>query len=188
MRNSIGLFYQITVKDKNGKIIKKTRMRKSKSFVIAFLQLLECQGMGVQPTIKDTSAANITAIKNATNLDLAALESDVTRGILVGTGTTTPTNADYVMETLIVDGNGAGEMEYAAQAYVSAQEVGANVDLQFSRTIQNLSGNTINITEAGICNVFNTNKKAMTVHDVFTAVPVADGQTITVTYTLRTTV
>ena len=188
MNSSIGLFYQLTVTDKNGKVVRKTRLRRSKSFCIAFLQMLQVQMLQIDVDIRDNLNSLETCTPGVSNLFAAAPADDVTRGIVLGTGTTPPDNMDYVMETLIPDGNGANELEYAAQTDINAQEVGANVDYQLIRSIQNLSGNPINVTEAGLYTHILVNKFGLIIHDVFTAVPVADGETITVTYTLRTTV
>ena len=189
MKSSIGLFYQLTVTDKNGKIIRKTRLRRSKSFCIAFLRAIMIHMLiHANKTIKDVLGADETCPPYVNMLSSNGAVGDVARGIVLGTGTTTPDNLDYVMETLIAHGSGAGELNYAAQTDIEAQEIGANIDYQLIRSFQNLSGGTINVTEAGIYSHIQITKYAMIVHDVFTAVPVGDGQTITVTYTFRTTV
>lgn len=191
MRSSLGLFYQITVKDRTGKVVHKTRLRRSKSFCLAFLQLLEVHFKDDTVVIKDIAAANKTIDTALLTFKVAAGIGVVLYGIVIGTGTTTPTSADYVMETLIAHGSAATQINYAANTFVAAQEVGANVDLQLIRSMQNLSGGTINVTEAGVQGIGYQGGSPfyfLMVHDVFTAVPVADGETITVTYTFRTTV
>lgn len=188
MKSSIGLFYQLTVRDKNGMVIRKTRLRRSESFVLAFLQLLQAHMTAENVTIKDVEGSGISVPQHAYNFDCASDLGSTFRGILLGTGTTSPANNDHVMETLIAHGSGATELNYAATSFVVAQEVGANVDFQILRSMQNLSGNTINVTEAGIVGRLETTKFALLVHDVFSAVPVKDGETITATYTFRTKV
>lgn len=187
MKSSIGLFYQITVTDKNGKVVSKTRLRRSKSFLLQFLQLLEVHMKQVGVTINDITNTPSEIGVHSSTFRIAAGIGIVNMGIIIGTGTTPPTNADYVVETIIGHGSGAGQINYAAHSFVTTQEVGANVDFQHLRSMQNLSGGTINVTEAVIY-ANATAKYLCIVRDVFTAVPVADGQTITVTYTLRTTV
>ena len=188
MKSSIGLFYQLTVTDKKGRVVRKTRIRRSKSFVLAFLQILEVHMLQAAVTIKDVTAANRTVTVDTANLRIDGGVGITSYGTLIGTGATPPTNADYVMETLIANGAGAGEMTYAAQSVITTQVVGANVDMQLTRSIQNLSGNAINVTEAGIVAEIVGTWTALIVHDTFSAVAVADGETITATYTLRTTV
>ena len=190
MKGSLSLFYQITVTDKNGKVVRKTRMRRSKSFVLAFLKMLEAEfntATGIQ--VKDTAGANIEANYGYTALfACVAPAGTVTTGIVVGTGTTPHATDDYVMETLIAHGSGATQLNYGSQSFINAVEVGANVDFQLVRSFTNASGSTINVTEIGLYNQLASTKFALTIHDVITAVPVLNAETITVTYTLRTTV
>jgi len=192
MKSSIGLFYQLTVRDKKGKVVRKTRMRRARSFCLAFLQVLMEQGFatGIVTIIKDVDGVNKTITSHATNFNTTVAAGYNTAGIVLGTGTTTPTNTDFQMETKIAHGSAATELNYAAQSFVEAQEVGANVDYQLVRAFQNLSGGTINVTEAGVISIIYSggSEYALLIHDVFSAVAVADGETITATYTLRTTV
>lgn len=189
MKSSIGLFYQLTVTDKNGKVVRKTRMRRSKSFCIAFLQMIQAQcAMSATVDIKDILGASETVTALAYMFEMAVGATEDTYGMLLGTGTTPATNLDYVMETKIAHGGAATQLEYGSQSEIAAAEVGANVDYQLIRSFTNTSGSTIQVTEAGLYQYMKAVKYAMTIHDVFTAVPVADGETITATYTLRTTV
>lgn len=188
MKSCINIFYQLTVRDKQGKIVSKTPISRSKSFVVGFLKILQSQLTGLATTVKATDASSQACAATSSNLAMFSPASTTTWGILLGIGSTPPDNLDYVMETLIADGNGAGQLEYAAHGAIDAQEVGANVDLQLSRTMQNLSGGGINVTEAGIVTYFGASKFGMIIHDIFAVVAVANGETITVTYTIRTTV
>ena len=190
MKSSIGIFYQITVTDKKGKVVRKTRLRRSRSFVLQFLQFLSVAMKGASVSIKDITSAMKTVTPHSDDLEVHASIGDVALGIVLGTGTTPADDTDYVLETLIAHGSAATQINYAGMSYIEAQVVGANVDFQASRTFQNLSGSTINVTEAGIyANGYATGDFSfLIVHDIFSAVAVANGQTITVTYTLRTTV
>jgi len=187
---NLDLRLKVQVTDKNGKVVS-TIEKKSESFVLQFLQFIQVQLMQTGVSIKDNTNTARNVIKYDANLKGLGLVNDDTDGILVGTGTTTPTNTDYVMETLIDHGVGATQLSYGSQSIIAAQEVGANVDFQVVRAFLNSSGGTINVTEAGlqvIGRYSSTYADFLIIHDVFGAVAVADGETITVTYTLRTTV
>ncbi|MBA7530801.1 hypothetical protein ES705_23012 [subsurface metagenome] len=189
MKSSIGLFYQLTVRDKNGKVVRKTRLRRSRSFCIAFLQMLQVQMLGVDKDIRDNLNSLETGTPASTNFFGAGPAGNDDWGIILGTGTTPPTNTDYVIETKIEHGSGATQINYAIQTDIDAQEVGANVDYQLIRSFQNLSGSTINVSEAGFYGyVASPAKYGLMVHDTFTTVPVLDGETLTATYIFRTTV
>ncbi|MBA7528943.1 hypothetical protein ES705_21135 [subsurface metagenome] len=188
MKSSIGIFYQLTVRDKSGKVVRKTRLRRSRSFCLAFLQMIQVQSMLVTGTIKDVDGSNESAPKYESMFAVNAGAGQDIYGTQLGTGTTPVENDDFVMETKIMNGGGATQLNYGLQADIPAIEVGANVDYQLLRSFTNNSGGTIQVTEAGIYAFIKAATFAMTVHDVFTAVPVADGETITATYTFRTTV
>ena len=188
MKSSVGLYYQLTVTDKKtGKVIRKTRLRRSKSWVIAFLQTVEVQMMQVGVNIRDVLNTVNAINPNQLNLDVTSGVGDDTEGIIVGTGTTAPDNMDYVIETIIAHGAGAGQLNYGAMSKTTSAEVGANVDFLLTRTFTNASGGTINVTEIAVYSLSGA-KTNMIIHDTCVAVPVNNGQVLTVTYTLRTTV
>lgn len=187
MKSSIGLYYQLIVKDKSGKVVSKTPFRRSKSFLLQFLQIIEVQSFRVNVNITDYTTVVRSVPAHAQSLNFASAVGSVTTGILVGTGTTTPTNLDTAMETLIAHGVGAGQLSYGALSITTTAEVGANVDYIATRTFNNGSGNAINVTEAGIVMDGGT-WHFFCVHDVFSTVVVLNSQTLTVNYTLRTTV
>jgi len=190
MESSIGLFIQLTVRDKKtGKLISKTPMRRSKSFVLQFLQILEAQMFpSVDVAITDTSDYPYDTPDEVGNFDCEGPVGNVNEGTVVGTGTTAPDNLDNKMETKIAHGSGAGELNYGAQSKTTTAEVGANVDFIITRTFTNGSGNTINVTEAGLQTRYDSTRFALSIHDTFEAVAVDNGQVLTVTYTIRTTV
>jgi hypothetical protein len=189
MKSSIGLFYQLTVRNKTGKVVRKTPFRISKSFILQFLQVMEAQMSTDSVTMKRTDGELAGVAPNVINFKCEAAIGDLDYGILLGTGTTTPANDDYTMETLIAHGSAATQLNYAAVSFIAAQEVGVNVDFQILRSMQNLSGNIIYVTEAGLAVIAGLGEGFyLAVHDVFAAVPVANGETLTATYTFRTTV
>lgn len=145
-------------------------------------------GMSANVDIKDILGASETCSSDSNMFVMAASAGDDALGMQLGTGTTAPDNTDYVMETKIAHGNAATQLQYGSQGEVAAAEVGANIDFQIIRSFTNASGGTIQVTEAGVYNFILSGKYALTIHDTFTAVPVLNTETITATYTLRTTV
>ena len=114
MKSSIGLYYQLIVKDKNGKIVSKTPFRRSKSFLLQFLQIIEVQSYRANVTITDYSGTPRSVPAHAQSLNFGAAVGSVTTGILVGTGTTPPDNTDTAMETLIAHGVENHQLSYGA--------------------------------------------------------------------------
>ena len=184
MKKTMESLLTLEVKDRNGKTVKKIT-KPLRSYVIAWLQLIECQIEIANVTIKDYAGVNQDTARGL--MAINASVGDDTLGMVVGTGTTPVTNLDWTMETLIAHGAGAGQLNYGVQSKVTTAEVGANIDFLLVRTFTNGSGNTINVTEFGLvvsCDAHDF----LCIHDVTTAVSVLNGQTLTVTYTLRTTV
>jgi len=202
----IGLYYRVLIKDKEGKTVKRTHWKESKSFVLQFLGLFDAHfshpagGFTTAVTVKDTAGASRSmgatayAYGYGANLWAAfAPNSNDTYGIQVGTGTTAPTNIDYKLETKISTGVGAGNLSYGTHSKTTTQVVGSNVDFVFSRSFYNGSGNTVTVNEIGIV-VYNTDSTnpgvaayILLARDVITPVDVANAQTLTVQYTFRTT-
>ena len=186
----IKAYYQLFLHDKDGKLVWKSRKRRSKSFVIAFLQLIEAQGNFAAVDIQDITDTTKSIGANTQNIRTAGAVGEVNRGIVAGTGTAAEANDDYGLETLIAHGVGAGQLSYGLQAVVGAAVVGANVDLIFTRALLNSSGGLITVTEIGMyCSAGVVPNYFCIIRDVLPAgVDVPDGQTLTVQYTLRTTV
>jgi hypothetical protein len=200
----LSLLYRCIVTDKNGKIVRRTRWRKSRSFVLQFLKFIEHEWTHAYDTnLLSTSLQNISnaavSLNNGTGASAAirrfcifAPVNTSAYGIVVGTGTTPPTNSDYALATIIAHGVGAGQLNYGASSYTGADVVGSNVDFILTRTFYNGSGANITVNEIGIyaesMSTAGVAEAFCVIRDVITAVTVANTQTLTVQYTLRTTV
>ena len=194
---SVETYYRILKHNRNGGLVKDTGLMPSRSYVIQFLELLE--------------AALSTADKTATDVDgaesiLADVSDDIetkgrvdagvggdTYGIVVGTnaGTTAEDNENYALDTKILHSavGAAGCLNYQAITFVAPREVGANVDFDITRTYLNETGSTITVKEIGIiCRNTTDAKYHLLLRDVVSDEDVLDGYTLTVVYTLRTTV
>jgi hypothetical protein len=129
----------------------------------------------------------ITSTAGYYKFSVFAPDNTSTYGIVVGTGTTTPTNSDYKLETQIAHGTASGQLDYGAHSRTESKVVGSNVDFVISRTFYNGSGASITVKEIGIyCQ--SESYYFCLVRDVITPIDVANTQTLTVQYTLRTTV
>jgi len=162
-----------------------------------FLKLLNCHmehAYNVDhtgPQVTDTSnTAQTIAFSPYTAKAFFAVdapEDDDTYGIVVGSSNAAEANTDYKLGTQISDGTAAGELDYGAHVWTDAQVVGANVDLQIQRTFINNSGGNVTVEECGIY-AESSNYYFCIIRDVTGTVTIADNQTLTVDYTIRTTV
>lgn len=189
-------YYRILKHDSEGKLVKDSGLIPSRSYVIQFLELLEA--------ILDATIKTATDVDNAENIIAgdemiqrygkvdAGIGAD-THGIVVGTnaGETAESNENYKLDTKILHSaiGDAGKLNHQAVTFVKARVVGVNVDLDINRPFLNETGNTITVKEIGII-CYNTHdaKYHLLLRDVVTDEVVEDGYTLTVVYTLRTTV
>jgi len=145
-----GLWYSVVVRDRHGKVVSRER-RKSHSFLKQWNQLVYVQMRNIAcANIIDTGgvARDPTAINY--NFRANTPIGSIATGIIVGTGNTAPAIDDFVIETLIPQGVGAGLMEY--QASTTAQPIVTATGCSYihSRSIINNSGGVITVREATI--------------------------------------
>lgn len=195
---TIHLLRNITITDnKTGKIVYRKTVE-SHSFVVGFLKMLQallddrtnisCTDTGNTARTIGYSASALQNMKLF--IDAGAGVTDY--GIVVGTGTGAESNSDYALGTLIAHGVGAGQLSYGSTSWVDAQVIGVNVDLQILRALVNNSGGEITIEEVAIyartTDASGNGRYFCIIRDLTGGVAVADGQTATITYTIRTTV
>jgi hypothetical protein len=200
----LGLALELTVRDKRGKVTEH-RVLKSESFVRQFLELLYVQ-MTYQPdgimSVRDTTnnlrdvksylstgTANINVI-----FDMAAVANDTNYGILVGTGNTAPTINDYMIETLIAHGVGAGQLQYGLVAFGAPASDATTSQITVTRDFANGSGGAITVNEIGlVCRApygpATSIEYFLIVRDVIGGgINVPNGQTLTVNYRPQATI
>jgi len=194
------------VRDPEGKIISDTGEKPSRSFVIQFLEFLYgiFRGTTTSATATDGTEDSIVLtysapywIDSQAHFRVDAPINTSLYGIVVGTndGVVAESNTDYALDTQIAHGSGAGQMTHGASVVGATGVVGANVDLILTRAFTNNSGSAISdVKEAGIyvrywySFVPATYYYHCIVRDVFTAIEVPDKCSLTIYYTVRTTV
>lgn len=187
---------RITLTDRNGKVVFDSGLVSSDSLVIGFLQHLYGAFISGNATIKDTGGTDrsveepTASTYNRFRID--AVDDNDNFGIVVGTGITAESNIDHKLATQIAHGTGAGQLDYGSHGFTAPSVVGSSVDMIVSRTFLNSSGAEISVTEIGIYCHSESSATAWyfcLLRDVLTsAQAVPNGQTITVQYTIRTTV
>lgn len=165
----------------------------SHSFLLQFLSLLGGYwgGFNASTDVTNTSRActNGGYMANTSYwFNFNATEHTQTHGIVVGinTGVTAESNTNYKLDTIINHGVTSGTLHYGGQQFVIPQVVGSNVDMILSRDFYNQSGGSITVKEVGMYVL--AGYSFCIVRDVVSDTPVANADTLTVQYTLRTTV
>lgn len=198
----IETYYRILKHDKEGKLVKDSGLMPSRSYVIQFLELVsgflkQAYDGNIDTTATDVDGAESTLLDVSDEItDYGRMNAGIgadTYGIVIGinTGATAEGNEDYALDTKILH-SGTGEadkMSYQAVVFVAPTANGGNVDFDISRPYLNETGNTITVKEIGlICRNIADTKYHLLLRDVVSDEDVLDGYTLTVVYTLRTTV
>lgn len=189
MPGEMGAVLELTVKDKDGKVTEH-RVMKSKSFVRQFLELLWVQAYQIPEvapySVKDTSNVAQDVWESAFNFDTNADAGDVTHGIIAGIGTTAPTIENYVIETLIAHGTGAGELQYSAVVFGAPASDATTSQFTITRDFANGSGGSITVNEIALYTAghkLSPKYYFMIIRDVIAGgIAVPNGQTLTVNY------
>jgi len=138
LHNNLDIRLTVTVKDKNGKIIKQHKQH-SHSFLMNFLAMISTlmanlygsysnryeylSTAGTWWTFTDNDVnPGVTDFSNILTMNDSA--NDSTYGIVVGTGTATPAPNDYQLEKQITNGTGSGQLIYGAHTLSPAPNGG----------------------------------------------------------------
>jgi len=120
---------------------------------------------------------------------MTAPEGNTERGILFGSGTTSPSINDYELESLISHGTGSGQLYYNASdiAYEIESDRGRFIAY---RTATNKSGGDVTVSEIGLAFIYRNSSgnwyKVLVLRDVLdTAVVVAPTQSIEGRYVME---
>lgn len=194
--HGVQLLIRCVVRDPDGKIITDTGRKRSKSFLLQCLRFIYPLFDGLASYTAKTTAGDYTNIYYGTYalswfLRLVAGVNNSAYGLVVGTGDTAETNTDYKLQTQLTEGTGAGNITHGVVTVGAPAVVGANVDLEILREFANNTGSTITVKEAGlyVTSALVPTRMHCIVRDVLPApVEVPDKCSVTVYYTMRTTV
>ena len=217
LKNNIDIRLTVTIKDKNGKIIKQHKQH-SHSFLMNFAtiiaqEMLNSYGSSnnyynFRVTAGSWYSYNFTASNISNILTILDGANDSTYGIVVGTGTATPTPNDYNLQNQIINGTGSGQLSYGAHTINPApQTIGTSANItttttptsgllpvsgnttsfQVSRQFTNQSGASITVSEVGLYSD-TANGIALIVHDLLSSpVTVPNLSILQITYTISVT-
>ena len=145
------------IRDKDGKLIKKTR-QKADSLVKNFAGLLRGIMYGaannVSTPVKDTTGTirNVPAVTASGHsiMNVAAGVNDDSYGLQVGTGDAPVTRDDYKLESKISHGSGSGQLLYGAVTVESVNGTPPASRFRIIRTFTNNTTETITVKEIGL--------------------------------------
>jgi hypothetical protein len=203
------VYWEIEVKDKNGKLIEHKRS-KSHSWLKQWIQILKGEfatrhGTNVghgNVTINDETGTGVTYpchgsysvtdyyMDQSTRGDAG----DVSQGIIVGRGDTPNSLTTYALASKIAHGTGSEQLLYGAESVEDVSNP-SGMDLQFriTRTFTNNSGASVTVKELGILvkkyDASKISRSFLIVRDVLSSPSgIPDGATMTVRYIIKITV
>jgi len=199
-------YWNITVRDKDGKIICRKRFR-SHSFLVAFIKYVKGEFATVfasttgngNTSITDTGGTTVNFPDHSsdygyyTHMSTLGGAGDDSQGIVVGTGTSANTTTTYALSTKIANGTGSGQLQYGAMTVNDVVASGNTLYFLMTRTFTNISGASITVNEVGIqCKCYAAGASTHTLllaRDVLTnGVTIPNGGSATFQYTISITV
>lgn len=195
----IGAVLEITLKRADG-TVKDHWAKKSESYTRQFIDLLIVQ-MGqvteLNPYyIRDITNTLVPVANSYKNFDSNALVNDDSYSIVIGTGNTAPTITDYVMETKISNGAGAGQLQHSLTAFGLPTSNATQSHFTITRDFSNASGGDITVNEIGLYQKGDgpfigysadsrPNNTFLTIRDVIVGgITIGNGETLTINYRL----
>lgn len=195
---TIQLSIRLVVKDKKGRVLEDTGRKKSHSFVIQFLKFFyamlsfDVDGATNYSATETSGVAgylykgNVWADKN---FRVDAGVGDHEWGIVVGTGIAALSNTDIRLATQLTEGVGAGNITHGAMDMGTTGIVGAAVEMDLIRAFTNNTGSPITVNESGLyCRHYTDDDYFCLIRDLTGAITIPHLCSLTVYYTLRTTV
>jgi hypothetical protein len=198
VEGELGAVLDWQVTDKEGKITSEG-IRKAESFVRQFMDLLlikfiNSSMIGSIPVRDITNTLQDTS-DSSSNFSTDAPTSNVSYGIIVGTGTTDPNITDYKIETIIAHGTSAGQLQYGAVTYGLPASDSTTSQFTITRNFANASGGAITVNEIALYVKANVSavwdivltvvipSYFMTIRDKISGgISVPNGQTLTINY------
>ena len=169
--------------------------KKSESFVQQFLQLLFVQmtlpGANNPLSVNDTTntlrgiyAYWASSGANCYLLDVLDAAAGTNFGIRVGTGTNAPTITDYALQTPVIHGTGAGQMQYGALTFGLPGSDATTSQLTITRNFTaNVGGITVNELALYCRGYDGAARYFCIIRDVIAGgIVVPAGQTLTINY------
>lgn len=181
-----GLYYRVVVTDKEGKVLHE-EAGPSKSFVQQWNQLTNVQAKGTASTITDTGGVGRSISPYSVTHKIQAAAGVTTYGLRVGKGSTAVAITDYALETPVVHGVGAGQLNHLASTYTAPAVVGSDCSFTIKRNFINQSGATVTgIREIGAYMQMSASYFALAFRDVLVgSIDVPDGGAVTAEYTIK---
>ena len=191
----MAVYWKAVISDTaTGKVVRKTRKYRARSFHNAFLKLATYYlfGQTTAPTLNDIDSVSRTvSTSRPVHTSTVVGHGLETEGIICGTSAAAVDATDDYLTTPIVDGVGSGQLSYGNNTTTTGSVASGTSITSFDvvRPIANSSGGSITVVEIGLIMSVSISASArgfMYLRDLTGGVDVGDGQTLTITYSITT--
>ncbi|MDP4194811.1 MAG: hypothetical protein Q8940_07170 [Bacteroidota bacterium] len=159
------------------------------SIVSGFPKLLYAFMSNTTQSVIDTGNVARSQARDSGTFFAAAPAADVNYGIIAGTGTAAVTINDYNLQSKIMEGTSAGQMNYSAVTSTAPVVAGSTCSFKFLRTLTNNSSGSITINEVGIVvKYYGTSYNVLMDRSIVTPKLVTNTNGTTIQYTFSITV
>jgi len=186
------LYHQAEIRDRTGKMIKRLRRRRSRSYVRQWSDIVLEEVSAVARAITDRTGSAQTTSAAIWNMVMAGAAGNDDRGVIFGTDDTAVDISDYDLGAAIAEGTGAGQLQHQLTAFSAVSVAGDESSFTISRVAVNGSGSSITVKEIGLAfeaSCVAGQKFFLAVRDVLSSsLAVPDGGAITAVYTIKVVV
>lgn len=195
---NLSLAYQLVIQNTNGLSVSDTGVLPCHSFTKQFAQIIfnmppfSCSTFSPIPVtnttgVSVTSAGSFTSARMSLRTDAGTTTS--TYGIQVGGGTNAESINDTSLQTQIVHGTSAGQLQYGSMTYGAPSTTATTTTFRCTRVFTNASGFSVSVEEIGLTSLsLNQSNTFLLIRDLTGTVAVGTGQQLTVNYDFTTTI
>ena len=171
------------IRDGQGRLLKKLRPRRARSYVLQFIDILNIVIGYVTLNITDTGGVARSQAPYAALMRVDAGAAITTYGIMIGTGTNAVALADYALQTQVT-----ANITHSSTTISAPVTDGTTRQFDVVRTFTNNTGATLNITEVGLVGMGGSGNYKYMIDRTLYSVAVANGASVSLRYRIKVTV
>ena len=153
---NVDLYYKLELRDKDGKLLNRPRMKRADSYVQGFVSYLYSHLAADESYLALDARGTLTHPRSPSDandydgrMDGNASQSLWSRGLVFGHGDTAVTISDSKLGTIAISGTLAGQLVYQGVTFSTTNTVGAKLSYTISRSATNQTGVAMTIKEIG---------------------------------------
>lgn len=168
--------------DKDGNLKRRYPWKKINTLLSNFIAILASHLAQAAQNMTDVGGVARSCVAAIRNFDANAAGAITTYGLVVGSGTTAVTMADYKLQTQVTSNVGHG-----INSFLVENPDAATCRVAVTRVFTNSTGSTLNITEVGLYVIGTANLWKICIDRALYSVSVPNGENLSLTYRITVT-